>query len=144
MKLRSTTTRNRQRRAGFTLMEMMVVVAIILSLAGLGIVYMAGQADEGVKTRIKTQIKSLTDVAIIYKTQHNGEWPQSLEQLTQVDPVTGNPPYIKMEDMLDPWNRPFQYSVTGQNNNGMQPDISCTPMNPAWGTFANWSRNPIR
>jgi len=49
MKLRN--TRNRRRRPGFTLMEMMVVVTMIVALAGLGIFYMAGQAEEANKPK---------------------------------------------------------------------------------------------
>src|SRR5262249_13369684 len=88
-------------RPGFTLMEMMVVVAIIVALAGIGIFILAPQADEGTKTKIKADIKSLTAAVVTYKTQHQGAWPPSLDVLTVRD-ETGYGPYVKAEDLIVP------------------------------------------
>jgi general secretion pathway protein G len=135
MKLRDTRSRQR-RRAAFTLMEMMVVVAIIVALAGAGIYYMAGQIDEGNKTRVQGNVKSLTDAVTNYKANHVGVWPQSLQDLLVKD-EQGYGPYIKsQEDLMDPWNQPYQYDVNGGRNNGLQPDIWSTSQ---LGTFGNWS-----
>ena len=138
MKIRN--TQSRQRRSAFTLMEMMVVVAIIVALAGTGIYYMAEQADKGTQAAVKSKIKSLTDTAVIYKTQHNGEWPQSLEIMLQPD-ASGNKAYLRQDDIIDPWGRQFTYDPNGANNGGNTPDISCqTP----WGLICNWNRNIIK
>ena len=138
MKIRN--TQNRQRRAAFTLMEMMVVVAIIVALAGTGIYYMAEQADKGTQAAVKAKIKSLTDTAVMYKTQHQGEWPQSLQQLTQPD-ANGNKAYLRDDDLLDPWLRPYTYDPTGANNQGNLPDISCQTQ---WGLICNWRRDIVK
>src|SRR6185369_2573758 len=112
MKLRD--TRNRTRRAAFTLMEMMVVVAIIVALAGASIYYMAGQIDEGYKARVQANVKQLSDVMTQYKAQHQGSWPTSLQDLTLKDPNTGIGPYIKnQEDLTDPWGQMYQFDVNG-------------------------------
>lgn len=136
MKLRTNDNR-RMRRAAFTLMEMMVVVAIIVALAGVGIFYMAGQADEGNKARVKANVKSITDAAVIYKAQHNGMWPQSLQELTQRD-ADGHGPYLTPEGILDPWGRPYNFDPNGTNNQGMTPDVSCQ-MPGNLGTIGNWT-----
>jgi general secretion pathway protein G len=136
MKMRSLSQRA-ARRAAFTLMEMMVVVAIIVALAGVGIFYMAGQADEGNKARVKANIKSLTDACVIYKAQHNGQFPQSLADLTQKD-QDGFGPYIEREGIFDPWGREYTYDPSGQQNQTMKPDITCT-MPGGLGTVVNWS-----
>jgi len=141
MKLRSTQQRNR--RAAFTLMEMMVVVAIIVALAGVGIFYMAGQVDEGNKTKAKADIKSLTDAALTYKTQHAGQWPQDLGTLMQRD-NEGHGPYIRsQEDLISPWgtNFPYQFDTSGQHNNGLQPDIW---VDSPIGKISNWTRQITR
>jgi len=140
MKLRNSQQRA-MRRAAFTLMEMMVVVAIIVALAGVGIFYMAGQADEGNKARVKANVKSITDAAVIYKAQHNGIWPQDLQTLTQKD-AEGHGPYVQPEGILDPWGRPYNYDPNGTNNQGMTPDVSCQ-MPSNLGTIGNWTSRVI-
>lgn len=136
MKIRTERTHARQPRVGFTLIEMMVVVAIIVALAGIGIFYMAGQADEGNKTKVKADIKSLTQASIVYKTQHGGAWPDSLQALTTRDDQ-GHGPYIaNQENLQDPWGRPYNYDASGSNNNGLQPDIWCQS---PFGKIANWT-----
>ena len=117
-------------------MEMMVVVAIIVALAGVGIYYMAGQADEGTKARIKANIKSITDLSVMYKMKHNGEYPPSLEALLAPDPENGNRPWARNDDITDPWGKHYTYVAQGSNNSGAIPDISCTTQ---WGTFSNWT-----
>ncbi len=126
----------RGRRAAFTLMEMMIVVAIILALAGMAVFFMAGQADEGNKARVKASIKQLTDAVIIYKAQHAGQWPQDLTTLMQRD-AEGHGPYVRSEeDLKDPWNNFYKYDPAGANNNGLHPDIySETP----YGIIGNWA-----
>jgi prepilin-type N-terminal cleavage/methylation domain-containing protein len=128
-------------RRGFTLMEMMVVVAIIVALAGIGIFFLAPQADEGNKTKAKADIKSLTQAALQYKMQHAGQWPQTLEALIAKD-ESGYGPYIhKEEDLLTPWpqlapNGKYTYDPSGTRNNGLQPDIFCQSPH---GIICNWS-----
>jgi general secretion pathway protein G len=142
MKLRNP-QRRALRRAAFTLMEMMVVVAIIVALAGVGIFYMAGQADEGNKAKVKANIKSLTDACVIYKTQHNGMWPNQLSDLTVGPDQSGHGPYVQAEGILDPWGNPYQYDQSGQHNQGMTPDIYCQ-MQGGLGTIGNWTSRLIK
>src|SRR5262245_45983338 len=112
-------------RPGFTLMEMMVVVAIIVALAGIGIFYFAGQADEGNKTRVKADIKSIEQAATVYKTQHGGMWPPDLQTLLTRDDQ-GNGPYLRNdESILDPWGKQYQYDASCNNNGGRAPDVWC-------------------
>jgi len=135
------TSRRRSPRSAFTLMEMMIVVAIIVALAGIGIIYFAGQADEGNKTKVRADIKNLTTAATLFKAQHQGRWPQSLEELLLKDELGG--PYIRsVEDLHDPWHQPYQYVMEGTNNNGLQPDIWCV-MPGNLGTIGNWTTKII-
>jgi len=142
MKVRS--TQNRQRRAGFTLMEMMVVVTMIVALAGLGIFYMAGQAEEANKAKAKTDVKAWSTAATAYKMQHPEiGWPQTLEILLQKD-EQGYGPYItNQESLIDPWNNRYQYDPSGSRQNGLQPDIYTTIPNNG-GIIGNWSSKIIR
>ena len=127
------------RRAAFTLMEMMVVVAIIVALAGIGIFYMAGQAEEGNKTKAKADIKNLTSAVTAFKLNHPDiGWPQDLQSLLQRDDQGHGPYLTSAESLSDPWNRPYQYDPSGSRNNGLQPDIYTTIPN-GQGIIGNWS-----
>ena len=137
MKLR-TLSQRAARRAAFTLMEMMVVVAIIVALAGAGIFYMAGQVDQGYIAKAKADIKSIETAAFSFKTKNaEHRWPQSIEELTQRD-ADGNPPPIpNPEDVISPWGKQYVLDPSCQRNNGSKPDIYCeSPL----GVVCNWSR----
>ena len=139
MKLRTNNQRlNRVvRRSGFTLMEMMVVVAMIVALAGLGIFYMGGQADEAAKTRAYADVKSLQSACMAYKLSHSGQWPGDLNVLLNRDDMGG--PYVTNQDMLlDPWGNPYQYEMAGTKNNGTYPDIYSNSQ--LFGQIGNWGK----
>jgi general secretion pathway protein G len=109
-------------RQGFTLMEVLVVVAIILILASLGGYYLLGQVDEARKSAAKAQVRTITQACETYKL-HNFQYPGTLDILLQPDP-NGGPPLLKnAEALTDPWGRPYQYDASGANNRGTQPDI---------------------
>ena len=135
MKLRN--TQNRARRAAFTLMEMMVVVAIIVALAGASIYFMGGQMDEGYKAKAQTGVKQMTDAVMTYKLQHAGVYPTSLNDLLLKDDQGHGPYILKQEDLVDPWGQPYQFDPSGTRNQSFQPDIWTT--HPTLGTFGNWS-----
>ena len=124
-------------RHGFTLMEILVVVAIIVILAGLGGYYLIGQVDEARKGAAKTQIRTLTQAAENYKLD-NFDWPPSLQSLT-VRTASGKGPYLKNVDYLvDPWGHAYNYDASCAKNQGTQPDIwAVAPGNQIIG---NWSQ----
>jgi general secretion pathway protein G len=124
----------RQARRGFTLMEMLVVVAIIVMLAGIGGYYYVKQLDAAKVSTVKAQSKVLTEAVESYYINH-GTYPASLAALLQQTEQGG--PYLKNQDaLIDPWQRPYQYNAAGPNNNGRQPDIwADTPQ----GQVGNWS-----
>ncbi len=122
-------------RQAFTLMEMLVVVAIIVALAGIGGYYYLQRVDEAKKQVAQTQSKdTLTKAVQTYKLDH-GDYPASLEALL-VRTEDGHGPYLdNVEALVDPWGRPYQYNPAGPNNNGLKPDIwSESPFGP----LGNW------
>ncbi|HZZ82525.1 MAG TPA: type II secretion system protein GspG [Gemmataceae bacterium] len=129
----------RQRRSAFTLMEMLVVVAIIVALAGIGGFFLLGALQGGQEDVARTQASgTLTTACTAYRLKHQ-QWPQSLQELTQKDALGG--PYLENQDaLIDPWGRPYQYDPSGPMNNGMKPDIWTTPPNDQNKKIGNWSK----
>jgi type II secretory pathway pseudopilin PulG len=117
-------------------MEMLVVVAIIVALAGIGGYFLLGQLGQSQKDVAKAQVKgALTDACKTYYINNN-QWPESLQQLLQRD-AKGKGPYLEDADALkDPWDQPYQYDRTGSNNGGRRPDIWAVA--PDGTKIGNW------
>lgn len=140
MLLREVSQRRRQQRSAFTLMEMLVVVAIIVALAGIGGFFLLGQLGDAQADLAQAQVSgALTSACQAYKIKHN-EYPQTLQVLLQKDALGG--PYLESQDALtDPWGRPYQYEPSGTKNNGMKPDIwTVVPNSNPQKTVGNWPK----
>jgi len=109
----SRATARRMVRAGFTLMELLVVVAILVVLAGTGgVIYM--NYLEGAKEDVaRTQVQELTHAVEAYRIRY-GEYPQSLAALTQPGP--DGKATLEPNALVDPWMRPYQYNPQGSHH----------------------------
>jgi prepilin-type N-terminal cleavage/methylation domain-containing protein len=118
------------RRAAFTLMEMLVVVAIIVVLAGVGGAYLIGQLNESKISAAKAQARVISQQIEVYTVDHNGNLPPSLDVLLQRD-QDGKGPYLKTPEALkDPYGNPYQYDPSGSRNAArgavvVIPDVFC-------------------
>jgi len=127
------------KRAGFTLMEIMVVVAIILILASAGVVVTQSMLGKARINRAKTDIKSWEAVVSIYNTNH-GRYPDTLEQLTLRDPVDNTPALMEQRALMDPWSQPYFYDASARHELTGKPRIwsNGPPETPLvidnWGT----------
>jgi general secretion pathway protein G len=119
--MRLRTQGNRRRRAAFTLMEMLVVVAIIVALAGIATYFLIPALAQGQRDIARTSAMNLGKVVMTYKIQHH-TYPGSLQQLTQNQP-NGGPPLLEPNDLKDPWGGTYQMDPSGQMNQGRRPDI---------------------
>lgn len=89
------------RRLGFTLLEVLVVVAIIVMLAGMAVgvmSYLERAREDTAVINASTVKKALLDYKI-----RNGDWPQGgLNDLV-------NEGTLKADNLLDPWKQAFQW-----------------------------------
>jgi len=109
-------------RNGFTLLELVIVIAILSLLAAIIAPKMMGRADDAKIADAKIQIRNLETALKLYKLD-NGSYPdteQGLEALIS-KPATGNVPnkyreggYLEQKKIpLDPWGNPYIYVSPG-------------------------------
>lgn len=119
MELNKQARLGRHRQSGFTLMELLVVLAILgllMALVGPNVLNQLG----GAKTKTAgIQIKDLEQALEMYKLDV-GRYPSTQEGLealvSKPGSITGwNGPYLKSDVPMDPWNRPYNYKYPGDN-----------------------------
>jgi general secretion pathway protein G len=120
-------------RGGYTLMEMLVVVAIIVVLAGVGGYLLLPKVDEAKEDMTLKQAKLLTMAAETYKLENN-DWPPNLQVLAQPKPG-GSPPYVEEAVLTPPIGGQWQYDASGGRNKGYKPDIW---VDGPHGQIGNW------
>jgi general secretion pathway protein G len=113
------TAAGRRRQAGFTLMELLVVLAILGLLASLVGPQVLNQLGGAKSKTAGIQIKDLEQAAEMFNLDV-GRYPSSDEGLDAlVNKPAGvagwNGPYLKSVP-LDPWNREYQYKYPGERS----------------------------
>jgi general secretion pathway protein G len=106
----------RSRRGGFTLVEMLLVLVILATLAAVVIPKFAGRSRQAKETAAASQIANL-EISIDAFEVDNGYYPRTLDELIQ--PPANNSqdwrgPYLKKGIPLDPWGNPYVYEFPGR------------------------------
>ncbi len=108
----------RQHR-GFTLLELMVVMFILVMLAGVVTVMVTNRVEDAKHAKAIADVNELETAIDTYHLQ-NGQYPTALEDLytkpNGQDLPNWNGPYIKKPVPNDPWGVPYYYIVPGQHN----------------------------
>ena len=98
-------------RQGFTLIEILVVVAIIGMLGAVAVpAYMSHLKEARVETA-RELIKSVETALNMYSMKHGGKYPDSLEALTQ---ETDDEEVLLQGDYVDPWGQELKYEKQGK------------------------------
>jgi general secretion pathway protein G len=122
MKL-TTASHRATRRAAFTLLEVLVVVAILVILAGVGVVATTRYLEDARKSRAQLQCKSLvTAIEAYYSNPQSGnQYPENLQQL--LVPPFGGTSFLKNgeEDLIDPWGKQYQLQYIEGSDGAMMP-----------------------
>ena len=112
--------RDDQREAGFTLVEMLVVIAIIGLVVGLVGPRVLNYLSESKVKAAKIQIESFSAALDLYYLD-NGAYPAGNEGLGALVERPGsapawNGPYLKTGSVpTDPWGHPYVYKVPGDH-----------------------------
>ena len=112
------------RQAGFTLLEMIVVLVIIGLIMGLVGPRLFGQADKAKVQTAETQIKMLRGALQTMRLDIS-RWPSEAEGLSLLTTRPGDAeaargwagPYLDEAVPQDPWGQPYQYSPQSSGDN---------------------------
>jgi general secretion pathway protein G len=122
--------RNRRRHAGrygrgtrtaFTLIELLLVLVILASLAGIVLPKLTGRSQQAKITAARTQISQF-EVALDAFEIDVGRYPTSVEGLRALvekptsDSDGWQQPYLRRGIPLDPWGNEYVYRYPGQQN----------------------------
>ena len=77
-------------KGGFTLIELVVVVAIIAVLAGIAVPLVSNEVDDARASRAATDLKTVANAFTTYRT-HTGIWPSNV-------PITGPASYTNTSE----------------------------------------------
>ena len=133
-------------RRGYTLVEIMLVLAIIAVLVGAGIYKLSGNLDVAKETRVDADIATVTTQLKTYEMQALTlpTTEQGLDALvTQptTDPIPARWHQLFESVPVDPWNRPYQYRNPGTHNPNGFDLYSLGPKGKEGdGNFGNWSK----
>lgn len=113
----------RRRRRGFTLLELLVTIAIIATLAAVVAPSLFGNIGDARRNAAKSQLQILMLALDAYRLD-NDAYPtteQGLEALHAIPsagdaPANWKGPYLRQLVPLDPWGRPYVYSSPGTTN----------------------------
>jgi general secretion pathway protein G len=108
-------TRRRRRRAAFTLMEILLVTAILVAMASMATFAYVSIMRNATARNARTEIGLLESACTAYYSSVNA-FPQTLRELQVMpqgmDASTWGGPYIDVKkDLRDPWQTDYRYSI---------------------------------
>lgn len=101
---------SRQRR-GFTLTEVLLVLAILGVIAAMVVPNLMSQQQEALKRQTKVNITNFERIAQSYAVDHEGEWPRDINSMLnpgQDADGKNRAPYMEATPK-DGWNQPLYY-----------------------------------
>jgi general secretion pathway protein G len=108
--------RRMHRQAGFSLIEILAVVALIGMVVAFAVNQIGDNAQRARWSLAKSQLQTLGAKIEQYELD-NGSPPQRLEDLLKApaNAAQWNGPYAKESELKDPWQNPFVYRAPGTN-----------------------------
>lgn len=113
----------RRNHAGFTLMEVLLVLVILVVLGAIVVPMVTGIGESANVKAATVQVDALERTIDMYKFETK-QFPATLDDLVNEpnDPKVAknwSGPYIKAnKELIDPWDNPYKYEAKGKKNSG--------------------------
>lgn len=106
-----------QRTAGFTLIEVLLVVVIIGILVGVAMPRLGGRVRQAQIAAAEADVNNIGMALRLYEVD-NGSYPQSLQSLLTKpgNALNWRGPYLEKGLPQDPWGNDYLYSYPGSRN----------------------------
>lgn len=138
--------RQKKKKGGFTLVELLLVLVILATLAAIVIPKFAGRSEQARITAVQTQISNLEIMLDAFEVD-NGMYPKGNDGL---EDLVDEPSYAKnwmgpyMDEVpVDPWDNAYVYQYPGKHHErgfdlySMGPDGKANTDDD----ITNWSKN---
>lgn len=112
----SRTLRALKSQAGFTLMELMLVLGIITLLLAAGMKMAPIITKSGKETTSRADVGNLSAAILMYQNKHTGRLPTDLNKLVSGGDITENL-------LMDPWGQKYMYVVPAKRSKTEKYDL---------------------
>jgi general secretion pathway protein G len=107
-------------RRGFTLVEILLVLVILATLAAIVLPKFTGRTEQAKDTAAKTQLSTF-ELALDAFEVDNGYYPKTSDGLQPLNEAPGDAknwrgPYLKQDIPTDPWGNAYVYECPGKHN----------------------------
>ena len=131
---------DQRRQRGFTLVEMLLVLVILATLAAIVYPKVMGRSEQARITAAQTQIANFKTALDAYEVD-NGKYPPGRNGLNDLivqprDAVSWHGPYLESIPK-DPWGNDYLYECPGKHNSSSY-DISSPGPPAAQSPIGNW------
>jgi general secretion pathway protein G len=107
--------KKRNRQAGFTLIEILIVVMIIGLLASFVAPNLIGRYERSKEEIAKAQVEMLSSGVLSFKLDLN-RYPTTLDELLKSTDPKWRGPYLSKQTLpQDPWGKDYLYKVPGDH-----------------------------
>jgi general secretion pathway protein G len=141
---------NRAAQHGFTLVEMLLVLVILATLAAIVVPKFAGRSKQAKVTAAQTQISNFEITLDAFEVD-NGFYPKGSDGLEALVDKPSNAnnwrgPYLKQDIPFDPWGNEYIYENPGKYNSEAYDLYSLGPDGRVGGDddITNWKTTQKR